>query len=318
MNRQTLLNRFSRYLVLIRYLNCALATFATLQKARRERDHDLLKAVNGLEGGCAACGLTCGIATGGSLGVGMANEDLLRRGVKGEMAVVEAAGDYMEWFRETHGSSLCRDRTGVDFHTVSGQLSYLFPGNKVVGCMAMTGRSLNHLINDHTFTAARSGAEKISPEVRGIRHCARYVLERIRMKTGVGNRRLERLAVVFDGGVGLKGEVCGAFAGAVMGINLAGGYDIRSFGFPGNLGRFIRGHISLVRKADRNKKEVFARGKQLAIEFRNRFGSIRCSELCGVTFRNSREFICHMTGSSTCHEIMDFAAGQTVRLLNIN
>lgn len=124
--------------------------------------------------------------------------------------------------------------------------------------------------------------------------------------------------MVFDGGVGLRGEVCGAFAGAVMGINLAGGSAIRSFGFFGNAGRFLRGHISLVGKADRNKKEVFARGKQLAVEFRNRFGSMRCPELCGVSFGNSGEFIGHITGSSLCGGIMDFAADQAVQILNIN
>ncbi len=315
---RTLFKKWSRYLVLVKNLNCALATFGSVQKASDDRDDELLRSVNGLEGGCVACGLTCGVATGGSLGVGLMNEDLLRKGLAGEMALVETVRDFMDWFRETHGSSLCRDRTGVDFHTLSGQLLYLFPGHKVAKCMAMTGRTLNQLVHDRAFAAPRRKVDKIPAEAGEIRHCARYVLERIRMKTGLGNPRLERLAVVFDGGVGLKGEACGAFAGAVMAINLVYGFDIRSISFLENLGRFLRGHANLIRKTNREKKEVFAMGKQLVTEFRNRFGSMRCSDLCGVSFGNSGEFINHIARSSACCEIMDFAADHVVRVLGAN
>jgi hypothetical protein len=318
MKIRTLFNKWSNYLLLIKYLNCALATVSGVQKASGDHDDEVLRSVNGLEGGCAACGSTCGVATGGSLGVGLMNEALLQQGLKGEMTLVETVRDFMDWFQETHGSSLCLDRTGVDFHTVSGQLFYLFPGNKVAGCITMAGRTLNHLVHDQAYMAPRTVVENISEEAGEIRHCARYVLEQIRMKTGLGNPRLERLAVVFDGGVGLKGEVCGACVGAMLAINLANEFDIGSAGIPGHVGRFVRGHLNLVRKVNRDKKEAFAMGKHLVTEFMDRFGTMQCSDLCGTSFGNSREFIDHISKSSHCCEIMDFAVDKVVQVLSVN
>lgn len=312
-----LLNKWSNYLTLIKNLNCALATLRSVQKTSGDLDDEVLRAAGGLEGGCAACGLTCGVATGGALGIGLMNEDFLLQGIKEEMTLVEMVRDYMDWFQKTHGSSLCRERTGVDFHTALGQFLYLFPGTKVARCAGMTGRTLNHLIHGRALLPPRKEVEDILGEVSEIKHCARYVLEKIRMKTGLGNSRLERLAVVFDGGVGLKGEVCGGCAGAIMAINLSYGFNVRSVSFLENVGRFVRGHINLIRKIPRNKKEVFATGKQFVTQFTDRFGTMRCSDLCGLTFSNSGEFIDHITQSSRCSEILDFAADQAVQLMKM-
>lgn len=323
MNIRTLPKKISHYMVLLKYFNCALASFASLQKASGDNDEKLQRSVSELYGGCVACGLTCGVATGGALGVGLMNEDLLENGLKGEMTLVEMTGNYMDWFRKTHGSSLCRDHTGVDFHTVRGQLLYLLSGVKVARCMGIIGRTLSHLADERDRVGPRPGVEDIPEEPGEIRHCARNVLEQIRIETGLGNKRLEGLSVVFDGGVGLKGEVCGAFVGALLAINLADESDLQSAGIPGNVDRFVRRHISLVRKRERDrvtwdKKKSYATGKELVTEFIDRFGTMGCSELCGVPFRNSGEFIDHITRSPTCHEIMDFAADRAVRALSVN
>ena len=58
-------------------------------------------------------------------------------------------------------------------------------------------------------------------------HCAQQVLKGIREQTGIGDDLLEQLSFVFDGGIGLQGGVCGALAGAIMGVNLLIGMNVR-------------------------------------------------------------------------------------------
>jgi signal transduction protein with GAF and PtsI domain len=54
------------------------------------------------------------------------------------------------------------------------------------------------------------------------------VLKGIKEQTGITNERLENLSFVFDGGVGLQGGVCGALAGAIMGINILVGMNFKN------------------------------------------------------------------------------------------
>ncbi len=58
-------------------------------------------------------------------------------------------------------------------------------------------------------------------------HCAQQVLNGIKEQTGIGDNLLEQLAFVFDGGIGLQGGACGALAGAIMGVNLLMGMNVR-------------------------------------------------------------------------------------------
>jgi len=80
-----------------------------VQDALQKKDDTLLKAVTGLEGGCVANGSTCGIATGGALGIALKHQaSLQKQDAQAEARILEAAGHYLDWFRKTHGTTQCR------------------------------------------------------------------------------------------------------------------------------------------------------------------------------------------------------------------
>ncbi|MBW1899838.1 MAG: C_GCAxxG_C_C family protein, partial [Deltaproteobacteria bacterium] len=79
-------------------------------------------------------------------------------------------------------------------------------------------------------------------------HCARNVLESVRERTGIGNDRLERLSIVFDGGVGLRGVLCGALSGAILALNLLHGFNLRRMSYSSNFKKFLVGHINKKKK----------------------------------------------------------------------
>lgn len=276
-------------------------------------DDDVLRAATGLEGGCVAAGSTCGVATAGALGIGLRHDGALKEREDADSAVLALVGEFMEWFQKNHGNSKCRERNGVDFHTLSGQLKYFFSAHKMIRCMLLTGTTLNHLtlppapIPMPPAAPADSDCEKP--------HCARGVLERVRERTGTGNDRLERISVVLDGGVGLKGELCGALAASVMAINLKFGIDVRSTDYSGNVQKFLLGHLNLLRKEARGSTEVFALGKTIVDAFLAEYGSVNCLPLTGIPFDSEDRFQDFMAHSYTCHGIIERAADLAVGLM---
>lgn len=286
-----------------------------VQDALGDKDDDILRAVTGLEGGCVACGSTCGVATGGILAVGLMLDEQVCIGSIDDRAVLGAARDFMNWFHSTHGSSICRERTSVDFYKIIGQIRYMLSPHIIMGCTRMTGRTINHLAFDdlpELVDVFENGCSAISCADR---HCARDVLQMVRERTGIGNHRLERIAVVLDGGVGLQGELCGALTAAVMAMNLKFGYNSRRTGYSGNIHTFLQGHLNLVRETTDSSSEVFALGKGIVSEFTNRFGTVNCKKLTGTSFDNVNEFSSHIQQSDICHEIIDVSASLAVRVL---
>ena len=211
------------------------------------REDRLLQASAGLEGGIVASGSTCGVVSGGALGLALMHDNLLKeRGIAAEAGVLSLIGEYVRWFEESYGSSFCRERSGVDFYTTMGQLRFFLPGDRVARCFWHIRGAMRHL-NDtyqgrNLLTMDRD-LNKIQGEPM---HCAQVVLRGIRNRTGIGDPLLECLSFVFDGGVGLSGGACGALAGAIMGINLFLGINIRDTSFLQAFKSFIIGHVNLL------------------------------------------------------------------------
>lgn len=66
-----------------------------------KQDDILLKAGTGLEGGVVASGSTCGVVTGGALGLGlMYDDELKKKGDCAEVALLSLVGDYVRWFEQ--------------------------------------------------------------------------------------------------------------------------------------------------------------------------------------------------------------------------
>ena len=289
-----------------------------MQDAFHEKDDIVLMAATGLEGGCVANGSTCGIASGGALGIALMNDHHLKNNGNGaEAAVLKSVGNYMDWFHHTYSTTQCRERNKVDFHSVSGQLKYFLSARKIIRCMLMAGGALNYLTLNHSNRLSGNdikGHDGCTPSC----HCAQEVLSIVREKTGVGNDRLERLSIVFDGGIGLKGGLCGAVAGSLLAMNLIHGFNLRHMGYTSNVKKFFIGHINLIKKKPGKSIDSFSIGKEMVNQFKKTAGSIECSQITGQHFSSIETFNKYIEASETCKNLIRLSADIAARAIENN
>ena len=267
-------------------------------------ENTVLRAITGLEGGAVASGSTCGVVTGGALGIALMNEELLAgNGVAAEESLLKQVGEYVDWFSDAFGTTLCSELTRVNFHHPLGQIRYLLPGDRFARCLWHINKAVQHIhaYQDGKKIIADRTSLKVDDEAI---HCAGAVLRGIREKTGVGDDLLERLSVVFDGGVGLKGGLCGALAGAVLALNLSTGWDIRSMSLVKTIKGFIIGHLNLLIDNPVGKAETFAMGKVLVSRFASQSGALECKEILKREFASRDDFQKHICTSQTCRGLI--------------
>lgn len=293
-------------LYLLRDLNCALASMEVVQDMAGIREDLALKGTTGLEGGLVARGSTCGVVTGGSLGIALARiGEIETEGEAARRRVMEEVRDYVQWFGSSFGTTLCRERTGVDFYTLSGQLRYLLPGDRFSRCMRHIGKAAARL--RQRIVPDRPVKDALGGPSDGARHCATEVLRGVRKASGMGDDVLEKIAFVLDGGVGFTGGVCGALAGAVMAANLAFGWDMRSMGLPGTVREFVAGHVNLLRKKKGAKRETFAIGREVLKGIDGRASSLECVRIAGRSFAGWDDFQEYIRPSAPCGELIEQA-----------
>ncbi|MBI5844721.1 MAG: C_GCAxxG_C_C family protein [Deltaproteobacteria bacterium] len=266
----------------------------------------LLKAATGLEGGLVASGSTCGVVSGGSLGLALAlDEAVTAAGGRGEAALINMAGDYARWFAGTYGSTACKGRVGVDFRTLSGQVRYFVGPDKIAKCMSHIAGAFGWLDK-----AISGGLPKDLPKAWGADepgiHCARAVLSGVRQRTGVSDPLLERLSYVYDGGVGLSGGACGALVGAVLSINLILGMDLRNVPYLKTLKPFLVGHKNVLTSPKPGKPEPFGVGKAVIDRFHETAGHTPCSIITGRSFSGWEDFASYRI-SGKCGDIINSA-----------
>jgi len=265
-----------------------------------------LRGATGLEGGLVARGSTCGVVTGGSLGMALARIDEIDAGGEAaERMIMEEVRDYVHWFRGSFGTTLCRERTGVDFYTLSGQLRYLLPGDRFSRCMWHIGKAASYV--KRRVNVMQTGTTGQADATDQARHCATEVLRGVRKASGTGDDVLEKIAFVLDGGVGFTGGLCGALAGAVMAANVAYGWNMRSIGIPETIRNFVVGHINLLRDIKTSSRETFAIGRQILASLDGRAGSLDCASITGKTFVGWDDFQAHMRASTVCRELIEQA-----------
>ena len=279
------------------------------------QDNDLIKAVTGLEGGCVACGATCGVVSGGALGIALDHESKIAAyGLSAEKRVLRQVGEYVEWFGKTYGSSFCRERTRTDFYSILGQLKYFLTIYRLSGCFRHIRGSMRYLHQARDLSIDTS--DEISDTRTGeTLHCARSVLEGIRENTGIENKRLENLSFVFDGGVGLSGGVCGALVGAVTGINLLLGLPVRNMSYWKIIKGFAIGHVNLLVDRPSEIREPFNAGKQVVKKFRENAGAFECRVITEKRFSGWDDFQTYIKGAGKCRQLMDFAVEEATRVI---
>jgi len=288
-------------------MNCASATLEAFQDVFGLPDDLLLKAVTGLEGGVVAGGSTCGVITAGALGMAQLWRKRTGTDPRTSPALMKAVADYVRWFDGTVGVTSCRQRTGVDFHTAAGLARYFLPGDRVGRCISHIGKALTYLQRAGTEMAARGSHGQTARPAPAL-HCASAVLKTIRVRTGLGDPRIEQAAAVLSGGVGLSGGVCGALAGAIMGINLTVGMDVRRYGRVKIMRDFTVGHLNLLIAAPRWMPEPFGIGKEVVGLFLERAGSPECRQIAGRGFTDPADLSAHLWTSHTCRELIEFSS----------
>lgn len=300
--------------------NCAQATLLTLEDVGGARFPGLARAATNLEGGVVGCGSTCGVVTGGVLGIGAA----LSRGGAAEEEILGLSREYVQWFETRFGTTLCRERTGVDFGGAGGMLRYLLPGTKLLLCLQHTGEALVFL----SSRVRRRSAGARSPETEagpgGLPrepHCAGSVIRRL---PGGGSEPLAGILAAasgFSGGVAGNGAACGALLGAFLWLGLEQGLDPRAMSLAGVTRTFIVGHVNLARhrrlghrSPGQLPREPFARTRFLADRFLDRFGSLHCAEITGTRFASSTEIRDHLCAGDGCERVLSWCVRQAGEL----
>jgi C_GCAxxG_C_C family probable redox protein len=272
------------------------------------REDRLLQASAGLEGGIVASGSTCGVVSGGALGLALMHDTMLQeRGIAAEAWVLSLIGEYVRWFEESYGSS-CRERSGVDFYTTMGQLRYFLPGDRVARCFWHIRGAMRHLYDTYQGRNLLTTDRDLNKMQGEPMHCAQAVLRGIRSRTGVGDPLLERLSFVFDGGVGLSGGACGALAGAIMSINLLLGMNIRDANFFQAFKSFIVGYVNLLLNEPIDEEpDPFSVGKNILDKFREKAGAIDCRNITEKKFSDWTGFQKHIFSSDKCAGLIELA-----------
>jgi len=305
--------------------NCAQATLLTLQEVFGWWDPIILKAATNLEGGVVGSGETCGVVTGGILGIGaLACSETLSDPAAKEDAIYRLSGDYKRWFERRFGTSICRERVQVDFSKARGLVRYLLPGDKLIKCLSHTGEALWFLterIREHRELQGNGSRETPEP-IDGVGppepHCAFSVLSRIVPEQLGSFERLGWATTGLAGGVAFGGSACGALLGGILGIGLQYGYDVRSMSFQSITAAFIRGHRNLLRRSEQEPpKEAFARSLYLTEGFKRRFGSMNCRDIAHRDFSSPEDLRNFLNESSECRPVIAWSEDTARDLMKV-
>jgi hypothetical protein len=237
------------------------------------------------------------------------HEEIMDKGIPAQAGLLALIGEYVKWFAENYGSSLCRERSGVDFYTTMGLLRYLMPGDKVCKCLWHIRGAIRQLYSfrqkELQLIEIESDDSQNEPK-----HCAQRVLIGIKEKTGIGDDLLEQLSFIFDGGIGLQGGACGALAGAIMGVNLLIGMNVRDMNYSEILKTFAVGHKNLLKDKPVEKPEPFSVGKEIVNNFKKEAGAIECQSITGKKFSSWSDFQEFISSSEKCSGLIEFAKDQ--------
>ncbi len=293
---------------------CSLTQIKPFQEAFDLVDDDVLKAVLGLEGGVFSKGSTCGVVTSGALTLAMLMDSKISEWkTEDEIKLHALIKNYLTWFQEKYGSTLCRERTGLDFWK-SSDLSKLSLPHKLFKELAHTGGSAKYL---YSIKDLEPETEiNLDSDFQNKFHCAKQVLEKIRKSTEVGNSAVERISIALDGGVGLQGGACGALTGAVMALSLHLGKDIRNSSILTNM----KDMKESVKKLNEQKSfdDFFSVGGKFMSSFLEQTPSLECKDICNKNFNSWKEFqeFGASDSSKECHKLIEFAANKAIELIN--
>jgi hypothetical protein len=286
-----------------------------------------MRASTNFEGGCVGCGSTCGVVSGGVLGMGALLSCLPGQDPQSlEQDIYEASIAYRKWFEERFGTSLCQERVGVEFGRLGGMLSYLFPGDKMLRCLQHIGEALV-FVNDEVRRSAEKRNlplrfDQVVPGGPTEPHCAYTVFKALAGRSDSKENAVGWACTGLAGGVALSGAVCGGLLGAILGLGLEYGIDPESMGYGNIVKEFVVGHRNLVkhealakRPVEDLPREAFARSRYLADRFEKAFGSLNCKDITGRAFASPDELHAFLPGSEVCGKIFTWCEQEAAELI---
>jgi hypothetical protein len=302
-----------------KYANCVQATFGTMSGYLGVTERTAMKASCPLDAGGVSWGSTCGVVTGGCLSIVLAHmaDALLENGAKGE-ALYGRLREYTSWFEREFGSTLCRERSGVEVSEIAGRSRYVFTGKAVNRCLQHIGAAVTSLIafaNRPLDDGVEVGLVDRRLASSG-GYCAAEVMRGVRAGTGYGSLFLEQLSLALDGGIGLSGGLCGALAGALLPLGLVWGIDPREESVAGTFIPTLRGYVNIC--MHRREPELWSLADNLMHEFQDRYGSLECGDIVKRSFDGGRDLAEFVTGSSLCAGIKEWCARRACELISEN
>jgi hypothetical protein len=284
-----------------------------------KKDEDIVhKAIQGFEGGILGCGSTCGIALGGAIGLGLLHDDLLQKGdINTDEQIIHIAGKYIQLYEKKAHTTLCRERSSVDFWSRWGNIKYLVLPNNYIRCAISISDSVKNIfdLQENKIQIEQAKSLKNNTEIF---HCAQAVLKGVRKKTGIGNDLIERISIVLDGGVGLQGGACGALTGAIMAVYMTKGLNMNNESLNGSLKAYFGDrlfHYLRTQEIDNESKHIDLLLDYIKL-FRRHYKSIECAKITNTQFTDFGSFQGHMKSSSQCKEIVQFSIETISEIFN--
>ncbi len=257
--------------LLFKTLNCCESQIIPIQKLYELSDIKMVRsAVTGLAGGINNNGSTCGVIFGGALNIAtmqvVNNEDWT---VDQEVDLINKISNYVNSFEDKFGSSLCRDRTGLNFRSFRGKIGLMHP-KTAKGCVRQTEWAMEYVLN--TVKTDINTSEIIS-----INHCHTPIFDKFKEKYPyIDFEYLEKLSSGLSGGIGLSGGGCAALSAAIMIL----GFRYRKEVSNNRKSNFLRITDSLFTK----------KTNKMIDSFIEEFGSLECSKLTSNSFDSIKEF----------------------------
>jgi C_GCAxxG_C_C family probable redox protein len=293
---------------------CSLTLLKPFQEVFDLVDDDVLKAAIGLEGGVFSKGSTCGVVTSGALTLAMLMDCKISEWkTEDEIKLHALIKNFLTWFHENYGTTLCREITGLDFWK-SKDLSKLSKPRNLSKGLARTYESAKYVysIKDLEPEIEINHESEFSTKF----HCAKQVLEKIRKETNIGNSTVERISIALDGGIGLQGGACGAMTGAVMALSLHLAKNIRKSNMLSNMKDIQASPKKLTEQ--KSFDDFFSVGGKFMVSFLEQTSSLECKDISNGIFNSWNEFqkFGVSESSTVCHKLIEFAANKAIELIN--
>ena len=278
-----------------RSLSCAEALFTILNRAAGIELIAEEQAAHALAGGVLNSGRACGMLWGAALAAGAQAQARFERGEVAAVAALQITARMQDEFRDLIGAADCREIIGQDLTTVFGKVGYVTSG------AAVTCTRLALKWSPEAHDLIQTGLADFDPAAvtRPLNNCAVMTMRFLAGPLGLDPERTPGLTAGFAGGLGLKGNTCGALAAGIFALALnyyhAQGRQARDSRL-----RALAQEIGL-------GKGFTVKPAQLRAAFLTRFRTDQCRELVSRGFASPEDLSTYLADGG-CKEVIEFVA----------